>query len=614
MSLHIWKGTSMNLKRTPFWALSLGCALVMAGSPLACGGNKDPGPDGGGDAGAPGDDDEEGSGGKSSSSSGGKSSSSSGGRTSGSSGGRGSMAGDTGSGGDVTNPGTGGGGSTEDATIVDLITTLCNHEFDCCTEGEITYRFGSTADTAAECIEDFTYLYQESNTASVPFPTLSGLLITLGYSVDPERVTENPAGIAECIAAQEAMDCPTLIEADPGRVYCTPGAAAKDPCALNNLFKPKLKAGDECTLSLAEGAQNDVECAVGTTCVSADDPDNAKDVDACVTRGLAGAGCTTDSDCDYNFYCESGDCTAKGDEGDDCSFNDPDAPAPGDENAGCKGGLACSPDTLKCVAACKADFPCEANVQCPEGSSCRPITVGDDSSTWKACQEIGNSAAARCNDDEDCVAGRYCDGSVCQQDLGNGEYCTRDQICETGLYCAGYLCAALIQAGETCTPTTPPTNNGCVATAKYCLSDPDSDPLYPTYSCVKSLRKASETCTVDAECLAGLKCEVTTDDPEVAWPRTCTAGAGAGDDCDADVADPEMLQCGAGLVCLEGACEPQLEPGEDCEDPDAPGYPRSDFCKNSACVENWDEDGVDFICSDTGVPKTNGGDGLTCGE
>jgi hypothetical protein len=66
-------------------------------------------------------------------------------------------------------------------------------------------------------------------------------------------------------------------------------------------------------------------------------------------------------------------------------------------------------------------------------------------------------------------------------------------------------------------------------------------------------------------------------------------------------------------VCKEAVCVAQLDPGEDCENPEVRGGGDATLCKNNDCLENWDENGIDFICSDAPVPESNGGDGLTCG-
>jgi hypothetical protein len=114
-----------------------------------------------------------------------------------------------------------------------------------------------------------------------------------------------------------------------------------------------------------------------------------------------------------------------------------------------------------------------------------------------------------------------------------------------------------------------------------------------------------------ADCKAGLLCEATESYPSP-WAYHCRAPADEGDDCDTNWGDPEFVNCGEALTCKNAVCVPQLDAGDDCEDTDNPGYPDANICKNGACVENWDENGHAFICTDAPVPESNGGSDLTC--
>src|SRR5690606_9814026 len=113
------------------------------------------------------------------------------------------------------------------------------------------------------------------------------------------------------------------------------------------------------------------------------------------------------------------------------------------------------------------------------------------------------------------------------------------------------------------------------------------------------------------ECQDGLICEATDD---VANTYHCTVPADLGDECDDIFNDAEFLSCGPGLICRDAECLAQLDPGADCESEDTPGTAGSEICQNSACVENWDENGFEFICSDAAIPESNGGDNLICSE
>lgn len=608
------------IRKMPKWMAGIALVLAVGASPLACGG-------GSGDedmGGAP--NDEDGTGGNDTDGTGGNDTDGSGGNDTDGSGGT------DGEGGD--NPGT-GGTAPVDASIDDLISAICEWEYGCCDDGEVTYRLGTAAGNSVEdCVEYFTFQLHESNTTDNPFPggTAGGLLGTLAYAVNLDRVEENAAGIGACVEAYQDMGCPT--EAPEGPVYCEEGQAPDaDPCALVNLFDPALEEGDRCTLALGQDqvGTNDVECAAGTTCLDAGG-DNPEDFPICVQRGTDDQPCTEDADCDYNFYCApDSNCTEKGDIGDDCTFND-EEPTPGDEDASCKAGLACDPIALICVNSCTENFPCLDNSSCPENFGCAPVQVGNDSTTWKACLALGTENADRCNDDGDCAANRYCDGANCRADVDTDDPCTKNEMCPNGNFCdvgpsytepgvphaATGACTALAQAGDPCLiPGDDGVSNGCSPSAPFCIS------VEGVWECSATLHEDGDVCydmvnqapyppyyyfTWPSECEAGLRCEMT-----APAEYTCTTGADLGDDCDNLYADDEFLDCGAGLTCKD-ECVEQVGPGEDCEDRDTEGAADGTLCTNSVCLQNWDENGPDFICSDAPVPESNGGDDLTCGE
>jgi len=600
------------IRKMPKWMAGMALVLAVGASPLACGGGGDDEDMGG----AP--NDEDGTGGNETDGSGGNETDGSGGNETDGSGGNG----------EAGAPGTGGTAPTE-ASIDDLIGAICAYEYRCCDGGEVAYRLGTAAGNSEEdCVEYFTFQLHESNNTDNPFPTGSAqdLLGVLAYTVNLTRVSENAAGIGECIAEYEARDCPTL--GDGTTAYCVEPEDAPDEaaCALVNLFDPALEEGDRCTYALSQEnvGTNDVECAAGTTCLEAGG-DNPEDFPICVQRGEGTDPCTEDDDCDYNFYCApNSDCTEKGDLGDDCTFNDEDDPMPGDEDAGCKAGLSCDPVDLVCVNTCTENFPCLSNAACPEGFVCAPINVDEDDENWSACVPTGTDAGDRCDEDADCVEGWFCDGSVCDEDDADAT-CDRNAQCPTGRYCnlntfdstntaitAAATCDTFIQGGDPCSPPSATTGvvTGCGEDAPLCLWD-SAD---ATWKCQAELRGAGDDCFdlgagLPSECEPGLRCELTTDGE----PYTCTAGADLGDACDATHTDADEIDCGVGLTCKNEECVEQVGPGSDCEDPDNEGAADSTMCTNASCTDNWDENGPEFICTDAPVPESNGGDGLICG-
>lgn len=494
-------------------------------------------------------------------------------------------AGDTGSGGAAA-----GGAAAVAADIDDVVTAVCDWEFRCCDEGERRYRLSPFAESAADCAERFIFEMRESNSTTNPYASGNavGILGALAYTVDLSRVEVDMASAGACVARWEALDCNS--EVDPGARCAGPPEA--DPCSLTALFRPKLALDEPCTLALTEGVYgNDVECLPGSTCLEEGHPDNPNDFHACVKRGVEGEPCTADDDCDYDFYCnDSGDCAAKAGADEECSFEDQENPAAGEEVIQCKSGLSCHPVDFTCVEPCKLDAACTDDVQCPAGSSCAPLTVENDTTSFKLCRELGDSATARCDSDADCEETHYCDGSVCQEDVGQNDPCDKTAMCPEGMHCEA-LCVSDLMPGDACGG---PVEDQCGPPPARCIEG----------QCSAGPVDEGEPCAVDADCKSGL-CERAA---PIDIGLSCIAGAGDGDDCDVDTATGGALRCGPGLYCnADAQCAPQSGPGGDCENPDTM-TPDATLCSNASCLEQWEE----VLCSDTAVPKTSGGTNVTC--
>ncbi len=610
-------------QRLKTWQLGFAAAgLLTAALAVGCGGGDDGGGNGDDDNGNAG----EGSGGKggttgkggSSGSGKGGSSGSGKGGSSGSTGGSNAEGGtgNTGEGGDGTGAvggaeGGTGGGTTPDGDLEGVIGAVCGWEFECCDAGERTYRLTPFADSAEKCT---SRLVAELSDNSTENPYLSGpaaaggLLGTLGYVVDLSRVAVNVTGAGECIAAWKARGCNQ--EFEPGQRCTADGALATDPCALTNLFRPALEVGDECTPGLTEGGMgNDVECAVGSTCLPAGHPDNPKDVPTCVKRGLADDPCTVDDDCDFNFFCNRGDCTEKADVGETCSFNDEDSPVPGDEDIQCKAGLTCNPLDLECMAPCTNGSTCatsggDADVLCPEGSGCVPLEVDEATTNFRVCAPRGDAAADLCNSDADCVDSFYCDGTNCQADKPRDAACAAQNECAAGLHCAlatTGTCTTNLAAMTACTDS-----YQCGPNSAGCLNNGTAG-----FLCRNTKIAKGDPCGDDASCVSG-RCEFAND---TATETTCVDGAAEDADCDSVTGDGTAQRCGTGLLCFgetaelgSGTCIAQAAPGTACLDPE--GDPSDAVCANgSTCSDPFNEG---EICTDAAVPVVNGGTGIVC--
>jgi hypothetical protein len=248
--------------------------------------------------------------------------------------------------------------------------------------------------------------------------------------------------------------------------------------------------------------------------------------------------------------------------------------------------------------------------QCPAGLSCAPLTVGDDSTSFHECRELGSTASARCDNDADCVSNRYCNADgVCAADAAEDAACTVDGQCPEGTYCndTTLVCTAYTLRGSLCTRALT-TRAGeyqseqCEPAAVGCIYDETDLQL----ECSSAKNDEGEVCLVDYDCDSNM-CEEAT---EAAVEMTCVVGAGVGDACDAVTTTGIALRCAPGLACIDGECVEQLLPGGDCET-EAGGAADTVICANSSCAERWDEPGA-FMCTDTAVPESAGGTGLTC--
>ncbi|HEX2735612.1 MAG TPA: hypothetical protein VHM70_28625 [Polyangiaceae bacterium] len=496
--------------------------------------------------------------------------------------------------------GGGPGPVTASGDINDLISAVCDWEFRCCDRGELDYRLGPSRTSVDKCVEVFTYELTKNSTQN-DYAGRQGLelLGVLAFSVDLDRVEINAKGVSECIAEWQAKDCNQ--EYKPVDHCAGPVDYSRAACDLSNLFKPKLADGDECTIGLTEtGAGNDIECLPGSTCLPAGDPENPNNEASCVSRALDGEPCNEDRDCDFNFYCAAdGSCAEKGDEGDPCSFADPELPKPGEEDAACKLGLSCHPIDLVCVNNCSKDFPCADDSQCPSGQSCAPFTVGDDSTSFHVCRELGANGTARCDNDADCVKDRYCGGGICAADANENDECSVDGQCPEGTYCSdtNLVCQPYTLRGSVCARNADFSSEECEPAAVGCIFDGDDQQL----KCSSSKNSNGDGCAEDYDCKSGL-CELATSE---APSKTCVAGAAVDDDCDEDPGSGTALRCAPGAVCFEGACRAQLAAGGDCT---GAGDGDSSLCANSSCVDTWET----HMCTDAPAPSSAGGSGVMC--
>lgn len=510
-----------------------------------------------------------------------------------------------------TEPPPAGGGNVDD-----LIAAICDWEFRCCDDGERKFRFGPSITDAATCKERFVRELRESNSTKNPFvggPAAGGLLASLAYAINLSRVDVNSEAVSACTEQWTALECnkpaPDEVEA------CTAtDSEVTNPCALNELFEPKLEQDATCTPSLGQSGTNDIECVPGTSCLAADDPANGNGVPSCIKRSVVDEPCTDDVDCDFGLYCDGSSCAAKGDLGDECTYEDDEGT--GNHPNSCKPGLSCDPDSKECVAACSAGYECLTDFQCPEGLSCAPVYTDDDE-LFHVCRNLGSKITDQCDNEDDCVENQYCNKGAedtignCASDKNVDEDCTGVAgECEEGTFCnlTEGTCKAYNTPDEQCsradnTYGSPKDFPECSPTTAGCFPRYDEEAVAVEYFCRSAKNANGSDCWVNEDCQSG-KCEVD-DDADPYLYRTgfiCTAGLDVGEDC----ADHS---CKAGTVCdpVEIKCVEQIAPGANCENPEteeADTY----LCANSVCAEQWDM----LICSDAPVPESAGGSGVSC--
>lgn len=525
--------------------------------------------------------------------------------------------------GDGAAPIPSGDGGTEpppaSGNIDDLISAICEWEFRCCDDGERKFRFGPSITDAETCKARFVHEARESNSTKNPFaggPAAAGLLASLAYSINLSRVDVNADAVAACTERWNALECN---KPAPDEVaYCTASdSEAVDPCALDQLFEPKLEQDATCTPSLGQFATNDIECVPGTSCLAADDPANGNGVPSCIKRSVVDEPCTEDEDCDFGLYCDVATCVAKGDLGDDCSYEDDNDT--GNHPNTCKPGLSCDPDSKECVAACSAGYECLADSQCPEGLSCAPVYTDDDE-LFHVCRNLGSKITDQCDNESDCVEDQYCNKGAedtignCAGDKDVDEDCTGVAgECVEGTFCNTLegTCKAYNTPDEQCSRADYPYGQPkdfaeCSPLTAGCFPRYNEDAVAVEYFCRNSKNANGADCWVPEDCQSG-KCEAVSDEEAAAEPyRThfvCTVGADVGDDCDG------YHSCRAGTVCdpVEAKCVEQIAPGASCENPDteeADTY----LCANGNCADQWDM----LLCSDAPVPVSAGGSGVSC--
>ncbi len=229
---------------------------------------------------------------------------------------------------------------------------------------------------------------------------------------------------------------------------------------------------------------------------------------------------------------------------------------------------------------CPLKTECDAEMACPDGSSCNTTQCGGGTCSPDsiACSGVDHCAIGKCDSDGSACVVPGCDPSTCKplfcQSSGIGDataYCTMLDCHVDGDCGDGFWCAARRDAHQICgTPATNP--NFCGTTKDPCV-DPTMDAANGT-----SYAKGS-VCTERNQCRKRGQCDACAADGDCALtPGTSCKNGACSFACTGDG------DCANGFQCTGGACVPR---GGSCQG-------GSDFC--NACRADADcKDG--YVCA-----------------
>lgn len=248
-------------------------------------------------------------------------------------------------------------------------------------------------------------------------------------------------------------------------------------------------------------------------------------------------------------------------------------------------GVECAP--ASCDAPSNQATPastCSGSGQCltPATVGCQPYTCGP------------TSCRGDCTADAHCVDGSYCNGGVCEPQLGAGSACTQSVQCSSGHCVDGVCCNTACtsqceacnlpgQAGACLPVSGAPVGNRtacagddvcggvCDGVNRFACSYPGAGTECRAASC------SGATATLAASCDGAGSCPAA---QTVDCPDGCDGSLCAGAACTVNA------DCSAGEVCRAGICAPAGELGAACSSGAecASGYCIDGVCCDGACT------------------------------
>ncbi|MDP1827521.1 MAG: kelch repeat-containing protein [Archangium sp.] len=317
--------------------------------------------------------------------------------------------------------------------------------------------------------------------------------------------------------------------------------------------------GEPCTQGLAcvSGFCADGVCC-NTACAGACDAcDLAGAVGTCTTAPASSAGnpscapylcsgsavacpssCTTNAQCVAGRYCSGAACVPKKVVGTSC------ATATECVSGNCVDGVCC--DTA-CGGGCEA---CDLAGTAGTCTATATGSAGSPSCAPFVCSGTQGTCPSGCTADAHCVAGQYCESSLCVPKRPPGASCVTPGACASGHCVDGVCCdAACAGACDACDLA------GTVGTCSNAPAGAAGVPRCAPFVCAGDGAACPGSCVVDAQCTSGAKCV----------SGACGVATPNGGAC-ASSAQCASAQCVDGYCCnssCAGTCDACNVPGRE---------------------------------------------------
>lgn len=286
---------------------------------------------------------------------------------------------------------------------------------------------------------------------------------------------------------------------------CEPLRKAGEPCGHRRngdpLCDPRTAKCDTTSslcvaLSLDDACVTDSDCVVGQFCQRPGTAGSCKPLGTvdcrCVSRGPAGAECSTWFACQDGLYCDGTTCRAPGKSGEPCRFG----------STFCEIPLTClrSPDLVNgvCGVPRAEGEECLRSSDCAPNSTCRGADLVAQPPLQGKCGPFGSlNEPCGTSGANYCSIGLSCRSGTCQNRPGAGDACRTEVFSGDGCFGTELICISSSPGGAqgTCGPfpSVGDTCSSACAKGAYCSI---------SGRCVAQAN-AGENCAQSDECLSG---------------------------------------------------------------------------------------------------------------